>query len=134
MATLYAALYILMEPVAGLSAAPLIVGGTVFSNKLLDQYGATANMAAIFIHVTSWILQFIGHGVYEGRAPALFDNLIQALFLAPFFVWFEILFFLGYRPELRKRLDVAIEEEIKKFNKGQSTRDSVVSKNGMNSR
>ena len=27
----------------------------------------------------AWILQFIGHGVFEGRAPALLDSLDQVL-------------------------------------------------------
>ena len=111
----YSLLYILMEPVAGTLIAPLIVGGTAYSNHLLAEYGADANKWAIAIHVVSWILQFIGHGKFEGRAPALLDNLVQALFLAPFFVWFEILFYLGYRPELKARLNKGIEAEIKKF-------------------
>jgi uncharacterized membrane protein YGL010W len=33
--------------------------------------------AALVIHVVAWILQFIGHGVFEGRAPALLDSLDQ---------------------------------------------------------
>lgn len=28
------------------------------------------------VHVVSWILQFIGHGFAEKRAPALLDNLL----------------------------------------------------------
>ena len=28
-------------------------------------------------HVIGWIAQFIGHGVFEGRKPALMDNLLQ---------------------------------------------------------
>lgn len=32
---------------------------------------------AIALNVASWIAQFIGHGVFEGRAPALFTNLTQ---------------------------------------------------------
>lgn len=75
---------------------------------------------AIALNVASWIAQFIGHGVFEGRAPALFTNLTQgeclllplplfnprsalkscnclsanfsALVLAPFFVHLEMLF------------------------------------------
>lgn len=65
--------------------------------------------------MASWIAQFIGHGVYEGRAPALLDNLVQALFLAPFFVWMEVLFAFGYRPELKARLDRAVEGELAKL-------------------
>jgi len=57
------------------------------------------------------------HGFFEGRAPALLDNLVQALFLAPFFVWFEVLFFFGYRPELQRRLNKAVEVELSKLRK-----------------
>ncbi|KZF23766.1 DUF962-domain-containing protein [Xylona heveae TC161] len=113
----YAALYILMEPVAGGLAAPLLVGGAAYMNKLTSTYGMTANYWALGVHIVAWIAQFIGHGAFEGRAPALLDNLVQALFLAPFFVWLEVLFFLGYRPELKGRLDKAVEQEITKFNK-----------------
>ena len=109
-----------MEPVAGALLAPLIVGATGYANHLTGAYGATANYWAIGINVTSWIAQFIGHGVYEGRAPALLDNLIQAIFLAPFFVWLEILFSLGYRPELKQRLDKAVESEISRFRNSKS--------------
>jgi len=119
-ALLYAGLYVLMEPVAGAMLFPLIMGGTAYSNYLLTAYGATANWVAGGLNVVAWVAQFVGHGVFEGRAPALLDNLVQALFLAPFFVWFELLFMLGYRPELRARLEKAVQEELKKLKKGQS--------------
>ncbi len=71
---------------------------------------------AVGVHVLAWIAQFIGHGAFEGRAPALLDRLLQALFLAPMFVWFEILFVLGYRPELQARVDKQVSAEIAKLN------------------
>jgi uncharacterized membrane protein YGL010W len=114
-AVLYSTLYVLMEPVAGTLLAPLLIGGAAFSNHLTSTYGSSANTWAGAVHVVCWIAQFIGHGKFEGRAPALLDNLVQALFLAPFFVWFEILFSLGYRPELKRRVDKAVEEQIQKF-------------------
>jgi uncharacterized membrane protein YGL010W len=114
-ATLYSTLYILMEPVAGALFAPLLIGGTAFANYLTSTYGATANYWAAAINIACWIAQFVGHGKFEGRAPALLDNLVQAVFLAPFFVWFEILFSLGYRPELKRRIDLAVEQDIRKF-------------------
>ncbi|KAF2186810.1 DUF962-domain-containing protein [Zopfia rhizophila CBS 207.26] len=115
-AVLYSTLYVLMEPVAGAMLAPLIIGGTAYANHLTSTYGAMANYWAGGVNVVCWIAQFIGHGKYEGRAPALLDNLVQALFLAPFFVWLEILFYLGYRPDLKRRLDKSVEQEIQKFN------------------
>ena len=115
---LYAALYILMEPFAGGVLALFLLPGISFANHLTSTYGAIANYWAIGIHIVSWLLQFVGHGVFEGRAPALLDNLVQALFLAPFFVWLEVLFFIGYRPELKARLDKAVEKEIAKLKQG----------------
>lgn len=71
---------------------------------------------ATVLHICSWIAQFIGHGVYEGRAPALVDNLGFA-FLAPFFVSFEFLHYgFGYKegPEMVK-VRAAIANDIKEF-------------------
>lgn len=112
---LYSSLYILMEPVAGGMLAPLLLGGTAYANHLTSEYGMKANYIAIGVHIFSWLVQFVGHGVFEGRAPALLDNLVQAIFLAPFFVWLEILFAFGYRPELKARLDFAVKKEVAKF-------------------
>lgn len=125
LAVLYSTLYVLMEPVAGAMLAPLIIGGTAYGKHLTSTYGATANYWAAGINVVCWIAQFIGHGKFEGRAPALLDNLVQALFLAPFFVWFEILFALGYRPDLKRRIDTAVEKEIQKFNESKSANGSA---------
>jgi uncharacterized membrane protein YGL010W len=116
-AVLYSTLYILMEPVAGAMVAPILIGSTAYANHLTSEYGMAVNSWAGAINIACWIAQFIGHGKFEGRAPALLDNLVQAIFLAPFFVWFEILFKLGYRPELKRRIDQAVEQEIQKFKK-----------------
>jgi uncharacterized membrane protein YGL010W len=60
-------------------------------------------------------LQFIGHGKFEGRKPALLDNLAQALFLAPLFVWYEILFKLGFYKKLQQEVHEAIDLEVAKI-------------------
>ncbi len=121
---LYSSLYILMEPVAGAILAPLILGGTAYAHHLTSTYGSTANYWALGVHLFSWIAQFIGHGKFEGRSPALLDNLVQAIFLAPFFVWMELLFLLGYRPELKSRLDKAVEVEVDKFRSSKAKKAS----------
>ena len=49
------------------------------------------------VNLVSWIAQFIGHGVFEQRAPAIKDNLLYAT-LAPFFITFEVMNrFFGFR-------------------------------------
>jgi uncharacterized membrane protein YGL010W len=45
-----------------------------------------------------WVIQLIGH-VWEGRKPALVDNLWQ-IFVAPIFLAAEVFFALGYKPAL----------------------------------
>lgn len=117
---IYAIFYVLLEPVAGGLIAPVIIAGSAFANYLLSTYGTTVNYWAGWIQVASWVLQFVGHGAFEKRAPALLDNLVQAFLLAPLFVWMEILFFLGYRPELRARYHQSVEREIAAFKKSQN--------------
>jgi len=50
------------------------------------------------LFVGGWILQLLGH-VFEGRKPALADNLFQ-IFIAPIFLCAELFFALGYKPKL----------------------------------
>ena len=58
---------------------------------------------------------FIGHGVFEGRAPALLDSWDQAFITAPLFVILEVLFFFGYRKQFYQDCMKEVEVEIKKF-------------------
>ena len=51
------------------------------------------------LFVGGWILQLVGH-VFEGRRPALTDNLFQ-IFIAPIFLGAEVFFALGYKPGLQ---------------------------------
>lgn len=46
--------------------------------------------ATFAVFVVGWIFQFIGHGVYEKKSPALFDNLIHLL-VGPMWVLREAL-------------------------------------------
>jgi len=111
----YACFYMLLEPVAGTALLPVIIGWTALANYLTSTHTYSANSIAIVVEIVAWTAQFIGHGVFEKRAPALLDNIVQALVLAPFFVFMEVLFKCGYRPELQKRVNLAVEGEIKKF-------------------
>ncbi|KAF7554664.1 hypothetical protein G7046_g6753 [Stylonectria norvegica] len=118
-AFLYASLYLLLEPFAGFILAAFCMASVALANYLRVQSSESTFVAALGLHVFCWIMQFIGHGVFEGRAPALLDNLVQALFLAPMFVWLELLFSLGYRPELQARVEKRVQIEIAKFRASQ---------------
>jgi uncharacterized membrane protein YGL010W len=54
----------------------------------------------LLLFVGGWVVQLIGH-VFEGRKPALVDNLFQ-IFVAPIFLCAEVFFALGYKPRLHQ--------------------------------
>jgi uncharacterized membrane protein YGL010W len=64
------------------------------------------------LFVGGWILQLVGH-VFEGRRPALVDNLFQ-IFIAPLFLCAEVFFALGYKPQLH----TAVEQRARRLRTG----------------
>jgi uncharacterized membrane protein YGL010W len=88
----------------------VVMGALVWLGQTIADQGAIAGwswFAALF--VGGWILQLVGH-VFEGRKPALADNLFQ-IFVAPIFLCAELFFALGYKP----RLHSAVEERAKQL-------------------
>ena len=59
---------------------------------------------AIIIFVLSWIVQFLGHCIWEKNRPALLTNLYQAILIAPFYIYLELLFLCGYNKDLQDRI------------------------------
>lgn len=59
--------------------------------------------AFVCLFVGGWILQFIGHTVFEKRRPAFTDNLIQLL-IGPLFFVLELLNALGLRTNLHSQV------------------------------
>jgi uncharacterized membrane protein YGL010W len=91
------ALYFLrLDPVSGPITAALAVLCLVTAQLFREAWGPSAVVAAAILHAVSWVGQFIGHGVFERRAPSLLDNLAQSFLMAPHFVFLEA-FFLGRR-------------------------------------
>ncbi|ORY25194.1 hypothetical protein BCR39DRAFT_545034 [Naematelia encephala] len=113
-ASAYQLYYIALDPIAGISFIP--PAAAIYLSATNTALRPSANMPySSYAHLTAqpllwmvfffgWIAQFIGHGYFERRAPALKDNLVQALVTAPFFVWLELLFALGYKPQLHKKV------------------------------
>ncbi|KAJ7276145.1 hypothetical protein B0H12DRAFT_1083801 [Mycena haematopus] len=119
--TIYAAIclayYFVLEPVAALLYTPQMIL-TLLSATAYSHSAGHISQATI-LHAFCWVAQFIGHGVAEKRAPALLDNVLGAVVLAPFFVHVEVLFALGYRPEMHKQLNNEIGKEIAKIRKAE---------------
>lgn len=87
-----------------------------------------AQTIALSVFLASWVAQFYGHGVHEGRAPALLDNLLGAVVLAPLFVFLEALFFFGYRPELQHWLKNVSGKKIAEFRQQQAQQERAKAK------
>ncbi|QBC32847.1 DUF962 domain-containing protein [Pandoraea sp. XY-2] len=88
---------------------PLALAMTAFFAALL---AITQHLAALswpwaltvfgVLFVGGWIVQLIGHH-FEGRKPALLDNVFQ-IFIAPMFLMAEVFFHFGYKPSLQRRV------------------------------
>jgi len=110
----YALYYIALSPVEGMLYFPLLFLLYISSNMFLEAYGSKAWLYAAVAHVLSWYMQVqVGHLTLEGRKPALLDSFFQSIVLAPFFVFFELLFWLGWRPSLQRELNGGIARRIK---------------------
>jgi uncharacterized membrane protein YGL010W len=84
-------------------AMVVVTGVLVWVGQQIAQLGTMQGwiwFAVLF--VGGWILQLVGH-VFEGRKPALTDNLFQ-IFVAPVFLAAEVFFALGYKPQLHRRV------------------------------
>ncbi|EPQ26139.1 uncharacterized protein PFL1_06347 [Pseudozyma flocculosa PF-1] len=119
----YLAYYTVLDPVAATLYTPVWYSIWYGAETLLQTRPDVAVKVASMIFVGGWIAQFYGHGVHEKRAPALLDNLLGAVVLAPFFVWLEVIFHLGYRPQLQKDLKNDVGKLVTQFRKEQADKE-----------
>ena len=90
--------WIVLDPPFGVVTAAIFVPGVWFADWLAQHGGLTAWVMFGILFVGGWIVQLVGHA-FEGRKPALVDNLLQAL-IAPVFLVGEVAFALGFRKPL----------------------------------
>ena len=106
------AYYFALDLVLGL-AMLLVFGVLLFAGERIAALGAARGWSWFaLLFLGGWILQLVGH-VFEGRRPALADNLFQ-IFIAPIFLCAELFFALGYKP----RLHAAVRERALRLRAG----------------
>jgi uncharacterized membrane protein YGL010W len=94
--------YLVLDVPLGLAMAA-IFGLMLWGAEPLSQAAFGASLAwFLALFVGGWALQLWGH-VFEGRKPALVDNLFQ-IFVAPIFLAAEVFFALGYKPKLHEQV------------------------------
>jgi uncharacterized membrane protein YGL010W len=54
---------------------------------------------SVTLFVLGWVLQIVGHQVFEGHRPTLLDNPVQML-ISPMYIFAKLFIALGLRPDL----------------------------------
>lgn len=92
------AYYFFLDIPLGIAMA-VVFAALLYAAELIAALPMKEGVAWFFVlFAGGWVIQLIGH-VYEGRKPALVDNLFQ-IFVAPIFLCAEVFFALGYKPAL----------------------------------
>ncbi len=92
--------YIIAVPMIGIIATFVYMALLYIAEQIGPNTSPYIVFAICFIG--GWVIQFIGHG-FEGRKPALFDNLLQ-IFMAPSFLIAEVLFSLRLQDNLKNEI------------------------------
>lgn len=105
------AYYFLLDvPLALAAAVP--TGALFLAARLVSETGATSGWIWFGVFFAGgWIFQLVGH-VFEGRKPALADNLFQ-IFVAPIFLVAEIFFALGFKRDVLEKVEAQLAPPAK---------------------
>ena len=94
--------YLVLDLPLGL-AMGLVFALMLWGAEPLSQAPLLTSLAwFLVLFIAGWALQLWGHA-FEGRKPALVDNLFQ-IFVAPIFLAAEVFFALGYKPKLHEEV------------------------------
>lgn len=93
------AYYFRLDRALALASAVLFIPLLVAAEWVAAQGTATGLWTFAAFFVGGWAFQLLGH-VWEGRKPALTDNLMQ-IFIAPLFLMVEVAQMLGFKRDLQ---------------------------------
>jgi uncharacterized membrane protein YGL010W len=102
--------YIVAVPLVGVIAVLIYMTLLFFADQIATQGGNLPLIVFLGCFIGGWIIQFVGHA-FEGRKPALFDNLLQ-IFMAPAFLIAELLFALKLETGLKSEIEVRIDKYL----------------------
>ena len=103
----FVGLWVLMDIMIGLILGIIFLPVLLFGNSWFPSLSvALGGLIFLGLFVGGWIIQLIGHA-FEGRRPAIFDSLFQAL-LGPMFLVYEIFAYTDTRKPLRQKVDTEL--------------------------
>jgi uncharacterized membrane protein YGL010W len=113
---LYALYYMSVAGLVGFCFNIFMFGLYLTANYYHSVSPSNAWIIATILHIVSWYMQIHpGHLIFEGRKPALTDSFFQSLVLAPLFVFYEVLFTLGFQKKIHAQIQPRIEANIKQY-------------------
>jgi uncharacterized membrane protein YGL010W len=120
-AVIYAVLYVSLDPRAGSLAAFLVLACWVGANAVAQNLPICCGRKLFLLsQLICWSCQFVGHAVFEKRAPALLYNLPQALLIAPLWVLLQLLhsaFHYEPYPGFTKNVEIKVIANIAQFHR-----------------
>ena len=102
--------WIALDRIIGLAMLVMMVPMLLIAQWIVGFGSSTAWIVFAIFFVGGWVFQLVGH-VWEGRRPALADNLFQA-FIGPMFIMAEVLMALGLKQELKAVIDGAPQATV----------------------
>lgn len=94
--------YLSLDRIFGLIMIVIYAIAYPFAYKIAQLDTSLWLSLSIGIFVVGWVFQFVGH-FYEKKKPAFMDD-IMGLAIGPLFVLAEIVFMLGFRKDLERRM------------------------------
>ena len=111
-AALAAAGWIALDRSIGLAMVVMLLPMVLVAEWIARTYGpAAAWWTFTIFFIGGWVFQLVGHSAFEGRRPALLDNLFQA-FIGPMFIMAEVLMMLGLRRDLAHLIETPPAERV----------------------
>ena len=103
--------YLSMDFGLGVATVAVFTVLLVSALQVAAQDADTALRVAGAVFILGWVVQFVGHGIWEKRRPAVLDNLLQA-FVAPVFLVAETAFALGFRKPLHAEVQSKMQAHL----------------------
>ncbi len=99
--------YVLLDYGLGMATVVLFTVLEVTALQVAALPGQAPLGIGLAVFAGGFAAQFVGHGAFEHRRPALMDNALQ-VFTAPIFVVAEWAFALGWRKDLKREVDALV--------------------------
>ncbi|BAF23789.1 2-hydroxy-palmitic acid dioxygenase MPO1 [Oryza sativa Japonica Group] len=128
LALAYAAAYVAADRRAGALAGLLLAAGWAASRALAARLGfALAWKAALATQLFCWTWQFLGHGLFEKRGPAVGD-LPEVFLMEPFLILLQILNkqfgyepYPGFSKNVDKKMEAILRENREELKQRKAT-------------